>query len=29
LFIGIDGIRAFLKYLGKSAPSAHPAAAKS
>jgi carbon starvation protein len=28
LFIGIDGFRAFVKYLGKSAPSAQPAAAK-
>jgi carbon starvation protein len=29
LFIGIDGMRAFSKYLGKPASSAHPAVAKS
>jgi hypothetical protein len=28
LFIGIDGFRAFFKYLGRPAPSARPAAAR-
>jgi carbon starvation protein len=29
LFIGVDGFRAFVRYLGKSAPSAQPVTAKS